>query len=134
MHQNDIVPQLPPQEGLGLFDFHHPPTEVWYRTGEPYTSYVTRHTSHLTPHTSYLTTHTCAGEPYKVCDQSGEDTSCQDSVPFLRLSAADHTWYLNMSTGCSNGDLPLDAAAAAAVDAEVWRAVSSNDELRPYAQ
>ena len=27
MHQNDIVPQLPPQKGLALFDFHHPPTE-----------------------------------------------------------------------------------------------------------
>ena len=105
MHQNDIVPQLPPQKGLALFDFHHPPTEVWYRSGEP----------------------------IKVCDQSGEDPSCQDSVPFLHLSAADHTWYLNMSTGCSSEDVPLDDAAAAAMDAEVWSAVRSNKELWGHA-
>lgn len=37
VHANDIVPQLPPQGDVGkLFDFHHPPTEVWYRPGEHY--------------------------------------------------------------------------------------------------
>ncbi len=102
VHQNDIVPQLPPQGDVGkLFDFHHPATEVWYR----------------------------AGEPYKVCDNEGEDRTCQDSVPFLHLSAADHTWYLNMSTGCSNEDVPFDEAAAVALDEQVWRAVRRNPEL-----
>ena len=65
----------------------------------------------------------------KVCDAEGEDGTCQDSVPFLHLSAADHTWYLNMSTGCSQEDVPLDEAAAAALDDEAWRAVRSNPEL-----
>ena len=65
----------------------------------------------------------------KVCDAEGEDATCQDSVPFLHLSAADHTWYLNMSTGCSQEDVPLDEAAAAALDDEAWRAVRSNPEL-----
>jgi hypothetical protein len=102
VHNNDIVPQLPPQGDVGkLFDFHHPPREVWYRPGLP----------------------------YKVCDDEGEDSTCQDSVPFLHLSAADHTWYLNMSTGCSRQDEPFDDAAAAALDEEVWRAVRRNNEL-----
>ncbi len=105
MHQNDIVPQLPPQGDVGkLFDFHHPPTEVWYRSGEP----------------------------YKVCDKEGEDPSCQDSVPFLHLSAADHTWYLNMSTGCSSKEVPFDDASALAFDEDVWRAVRSNNDLKSY--
>ncbi len=50
-------------------------------------------------------------------------------MPFLHLSAADHTWYLNMSTGCSQEDVPVDDAAAAALDDEAWRAVRSNPEL-----
>lgn len=105
VHQNDIVPQLPPQGDVGkLFDFHHPPTEVWYRSGEP----------------------------YKVCDKEGEDPSCQDSVPFLHLSAADHTWYLNMSTGCSSKEVPFDDASALAFDEDVWRAVRSNNDLKSY--
>ena len=54
-------------------------------------------------------------------------------MPFLHLSAADPTWYLNMSTGCSSEDVPLDDAAAAAMDAEVWSAVRSNKELWGHA-
>ena len=105
MHQNDIVPQVPPQGDVGkLFDFHHPPTEVWYRTGEP----------------------------FKVCDEEGEDPECQDSVPFLHLSAADHTRYLNISTGCSIEDAALDDAAAAALDEDVWRAILGNQDLASH--
>jgi hypothetical protein len=137
VHANDIVPQLPPQGDVGkLFDFHHPPTEVWYRTGEPYKVARCRTLATLAAPTETRALHfltpmndTHVTPLLKVCNAEGEDETCQDSVPFLHLSAADHTWYLNMSTGCSQEEAPLDEAAAAALDDEAWRAVRSNPGL-----
>ena len=37
---------------------------------------------------------------YKVCDGSGEDSACEDSVPAKLLNWADHNFYLNHSMYC----------------------------------
>lgn len=73
VHNSDIVPRLPPQEGLGLFDFHHEPREVWYPDGQS----------------------------YHICDVEGEDPSCVDGISVLKLSISDHLSYLGMSTSCN---------------------------------
>lgn len=47
--------------------YHHPPTEIWFPTNYTY---------------------------YEICDQSGEDPNCSDSVPMTQLSPKDHVTYL----------------------------------------
>jgi len=47
--------------------YHHAPTEVWFPSN--YTTYV-------------------------VCDESGEDPTCSDSVPVTQLTPKDHITYL----------------------------------------
>ena len=37
---------------------------------------------------------------YRVCDGSGEDPHCQDSVPVSKLSWGDHDWYVGHSMFC----------------------------------
>ena len=67
------MPHLPPQ----LFGYHHTPTEVWY----------TEQT----------------GLDYKVCNGSGEDPTCADSVSVFDYSVADHLVYLDVHIcGCYN--------------------------------
>mmetsp|Transcript_4340 Transcript_4340/g.10505 ORF Transcript_4340/g.10505 Transcript_4340/m.10505 type:complete len:402 (-) Transcript_4340:95-1300(-) len=61
VHQDDVVPHLPPQ-GKGvllLTDFHHHPTEVW-QTGSKDDDFV-------------------------ICDQTGEDPKCSNSLPQVHL-------------------------------------------------
>jgi len=70
VHYHDIVPHLPPE----LLNFHHVPTEVWYNSEDSST--------------------------YQVCDGSGEDDSCSDSVA-LPDSISDHLKYLNFPIGSS---------------------------------
>ena len=65
-HMQDPVPQLPPQ----FLNFHHHRTEIWFQDG--------------------------TGLDYRVCDSSGEDPTCQDSV-FLDLNILDHLYYLGVS-------------------------------------
>jgi len=68
VHYRDIVPHLP----FVWLGFHHISQEVWY--------------------TDEMSTN------YKVCDDTGEDFSCMDSVVYL--DPGDHTTYLNLSSGC----------------------------------
>jgi len=58
---------------LGAMGYHHVPTEVWYDNE--------------------------ASSHFKVCNASGEDQSCSDSLT-VALSIPDHTEYLGMYTGC----------------------------------
>jgi len=55
-------------------NFHHVATEIWYT--EDFSS-------------------------YQVCDGSGEDPNCSDTV--IIPSISDHTEYFNMYTGCDDG-------------------------------
>lgn len=57
--------------------YHHVPAEVWYRDD------------------GLLN--------YTVCDGSGEDPSCQDSVPYSRLGWRDHDFYLHHAMWCCKG-------------------------------
>ncbi|KAH3742898.1 lipase family protein [Pelomyxa schiedti] len=52
--------------------FHHVPTEIWeYDVGQ-----------------------------YKICDLTGEDPTCSDSVPPLEWSNADHMVYMDVPVAC----------------------------------
>lgn len=64
-HKRDPVPQLPPM----AFGFHHHPTEVWLQDAH--------------------------GEQHKVCDNTGEDPTCHNSV-VLPVAVLDHLIYLNV--------------------------------------
>eukprot|EP00730_Choanoeca_flexa_P010048 TRINITY_DN14969_c0_g1_i1.p1 TRINITY_DN14969_c0_g1~~TRINITY_DN14969_c0_g1_i1.p1 ORF type:complete len:294 (+),score=48.75 TRINITY_DN14969_c0_g1_i1:60-941(+) len=66
-HQHDMIPHLPPIE----LDFRHTPTEVWD-----------------------LSNSSDGKQRYVVCDGSGEDPSCADSVPFWQYSFKDHLTYM----------------------------------------
>jgi len=67
-HKRDPVPQLPP-DWLG---FHHHPTEIWLQDS--------------------------SGSDYDVCDWSGEDPDCHNSV-WLPVDIFDHLWYLDIYLG-----------------------------------
>uniref|UniRef100_A0A6B2LDZ5 Fungal lipase-type domain-containing protein n=1 Tax=Arcella intermedia TaxID=1963864 RepID=A0A6B2LDZ5_9EUKA len=69
----DIVPHLPPVD----FDYRHMATEVWILSDQ--------------------------SNAYKVCDASGEDPTCSDSLDIY--SRADHLLYLgyNVRNGQPNG-------------------------------
>jgi len=67
-HMRDPVPQLPPT-WLG---FHHRVTEVFLKNG--------------------------AGTDHIVCDDSGEDPDCHNSV-WLPIDVFDHLWYLDIYLG-----------------------------------
>ena len=67
VHQDDIVPHLPPSD----VGYHHVATEVWSKN------------------------HTASGAlEYIVCDGSGEDPKCSDSVPAADYSADEHNTYM----------------------------------------
>ncbi|EGD83379.1 hypothetical protein PTSG_03985 [Salpingoeca rosetta] len=70
VHRNDIVPHLPLQ-GMG---FHHVATEVWDQSPQ----------TESPPN----------AQTYKVCDGSGEDPTCSDSVPILEWHPKDHDYYM----------------------------------------
>ena len=63
-----LFPHFPPED----FGFHHTATEIWE-------------------------TPTDKGNPdhYKVCDGSGEDPSCSNSVSELSYNVEDHETYMN---------------------------------------
>ena len=85
------VLQLPPGKGKLLFDFHHPPREVWHVTA-------------LAAIESMLFLTVCAGRyinhTVRMCDMSGEDPTCQDSLKAKQLRHIDHGTYFNMSSEC----------------------------------
>lgn len=69
VHQNDIVPHLPPKE----IGYHHVATEVWAK-GEGNLGQL----------------------KFVVCNGGGEDASCSDSVPPKDYSVDDHMRYMGM--------------------------------------
>jgi len=69
VHYRDIVTHLP----FIWLGYHHISQEIWYGDEN--------------------STH------YKICDPSGEDFTCGDSILFL--DAGDHTTYLNVSSDCN---------------------------------
>jgi len=81
VHAEDTVPHWP--KAISYSGYHHVNFEVWYTTSQK----------------------------YKVCNDSGEDATCSDSV--YGDSIEDHLAYLGKSTGCNNDDGPQMAALAA---------------------
>jgi len=69
-HNRDPIPSLPPKE---LFGFRHIQQEVWYTENS---------------------------SSYRLCNGSGEDPKCSDSV--FRYNMLDHTSYLGVVTGGSS--------------------------------
>ncbi|EGC37629.1 hypothetical protein DICPUDRAFT_149721 [Dictyostelium purpureum] len=69
VNQKDIVPHVAPQ---GLLNYHHVPTEVYFPTNDT--------------------------QDYRVCNDSGEDPTCSDSV--IGLSIYDHLHYFNQHCCC----------------------------------
>eukprot|EP01138_Halocafeteria_seosinensis_P010606 gb/GECG01010831.1/.p1 GENE.gb/GECG01010831.1/~~gb/GECG01010831.1/.p1 ORF type:complete len:320 (+),score=30.57 gb/GECG01010831.1/:1-960(+) len=85
VHWADIVAQLPWQSTFGV-PFHHVPTEVWYNANS---------------------------SSYTVCNGSGEDPNCSDSLD-LALSVSDHLHYINIpiSGSCDPGSFSFNDAAS----------------------
>ena len=80
VHANDIIPHYPFREIPGdvdaMLEYHHTAQEIWLYENS---------TAH------------------RVCDGSGEDEACSDSVPLSRWSGADHTSYFGLDAGpCQN--------------------------------
>jgi len=73
VHYNDCVPQVPPQFIDG-FNYWHVAYEIWYNL---------------------------ANTSYKICDSTGEDPSCQDSLKETELDCNSHLNYLNETLGGS---------------------------------
>ncbi|EGG20270.1 Triacylglycerol lipase-like protein triacylglycerol lipase [Cavenderia fasciculata] len=72
VNQDDLVPHVPPKGIIPIYD--HVPTEVWYKSN--------------------------ATENYKICDDSGEDPTCSDSVNPLFFSIYDHLHYFDQHCCC----------------------------------
>lgn len=68
VNKGDIVPQLPPRSPLNPVKYYHISTEVWYMKNGS----------------------------VAVCDGTGEDPTCSDSLSVYQLSPDDHTTYLGM--------------------------------------
>lgn len=73
VHDNDIVPHLPPQLKGTVEEFHHVCTEYFQATSAP---------------------------TVKQCDSSCEDPTCMDSIPIYEYSAAAHGVYLDFNMSC----------------------------------
>ena len=88
-HRADTVPQCgihpAPCDELAL-GLHQVARNVWYPDGLP----VPGVPPGKTP------------PEYVVCDGSGEDPGCQDSVPQKELNWADHDYYLRHAMWCCN--------------------------------
>mmetsp|Transcript_48987 Transcript_48987/g.78934 ORF Transcript_48987/g.78934 Transcript_48987/m.78934 type:complete len:404 (+) Transcript_48987:409-1620(+) len=78
VHQNDVVPHLPPHghDLIIMTDFHHHAREVW-QTGTEDDTFI-------------------------QCDDSGEDPRCSNSLTSWDRSVEAHLWYLgfDMTNAC----------------------------------
>jgi len=76
VHQDDVVPHLPPMTGayIPLTNFHHNPTEVWQTGTED--------------------------SEFRLCDASGEDPHCSNSLPSWDRSVEAHLWYVGWPMHC----------------------------------
>ena len=72
VHQDDLVPHVPPID----VGYHHVATEVWSVSDGS------------------------GGLKYIVCNGSGEDPACSDSVPAAKWTAADHDTYMGEAKKC----------------------------------
>lgn len=66
VNEHDIVPHIPPVN-LGIAYYHHVPTELWFKND---------------------TVH------FVICDATGEDPTCADSLPFYEWIPREHELYL----------------------------------------
>ncbi len=74
VHEHDIVPHLPPR----AVGYHHVSMEIWDRSNS-------------------------TGQWYIVCDDSGEDLRCSDSIPAEQWSPKDHDVYMGVpNDGCKH--------------------------------
>lgn len=82
VHQNDLVPKLPPLEA----GFEHVPHEIWY----PYA-----HANLSSP----------AAKKFVVCNDSAaqlEDRYCSDQVILQHVDTKDHLEVMGIALGCGN--------------------------------
>ena len=70
MHYHDPVPHVP----LQAMGYVHVAREIFYTDQNSST--------------------------YKVCDKSGEDPTCSDSVPYTEWNPDDHMYYMGIYCGC----------------------------------
>eukprot|EP00037_Helgoeca_nana_P033165 m.416890 g.416890 ORF g.416890 m.416890 type:complete len:352 (-) comp30158_c0_seq1:79-1134(-) len=86
-HRRDLVPLIPPKQS-GVLGFRHVPREVWYKDPD-------------------------SGGPgsldYVVCDGSGEDPRCIDSVGWGGTVDRDHNWYVGHAMWCCAGSVASKA-------------------------
>mmetsp|Transcript_44241 Transcript_44241/g.90288 ORF Transcript_44241/g.90288 Transcript_44241/m.90288 type:complete len:311 (-) Transcript_44241:194-1126(-) len=74
VHQDDVVPHLPPKSNMVITNFHHHSTEVWQ--------------------------HGPKDDIFQVCDGSGEDPHCSNSLPEWDRSVAAHKLYVHLHMSC----------------------------------
>jgi predicted lipase len=75
VHNRDIVPHVPFQNMATDGFFHHVPTEIWDFAN--------------------------INGTYRVCDSSGEDPTCSDSLPTYEWLPSDHMNYMDVqNVGC----------------------------------
>lgn len=94
-HGADIVPSVPlPDWGF----FHHFPTEVWQTDPAPSSSFVRKRErdSHACSCEDRLSDRNVENSTFHVCNDTGEDMSCHDSLCYYRpcASTSDHLHYL----------------------------------------
>ena len=75
MHVEDAVPHWP--KAISNAGYHHVNTEVWYYSESDPLAHM-------------------------VCNSSGEDPKCSDSV--YGINPDDHNTYIGIPFGCSNND------------------------------
>ena len=71
-HFRDPVPHVP----FTTMGYHHVATEIWDINERNQTS---------------------NSQIYVLCDSSGEDRSCADSIPFMDTDLLDHSYYMGLS-------------------------------------
>ena len=94
-HGADIVPSVPlPDWGF----FHHFPTEVWQTDPTPSSSSVRERERgpHACSCEDRLSDRNVENSTFHVCNDTGEDMSCHDSLCYYRpcASTSDHLHYL----------------------------------------
>jgi hypothetical protein len=104
VNKDDIVPHLPPRKILGQ-NYTHINSEIWMTPPDGKLKvrllyFVLR----CTPPNDFPNIPLSRPAPIvsssaKVCDGSGEDPTCSDSVPDNKWSITDHTSYFGLDAG-----------------------------------
>lgn len=69
------------------------------------------------------------GLEYNICDGSGEDPTCEDSVPESKLNWNDHNIYLDHSMWCCMGDASSQCSFPFPTAAPITRTIGDNDAI-----